>query len=132
MMTEQRNKCVIEFGIKKMINKVLKILYSHRFPLVVEKETQFSIEQKLVENGVPYIREHKLDEQNIPDFFIDGSIAVEVKVKGTAKQIYRQCERYCQFDEVRKLILVTNRSMGFPQQINGKDCYMINLGKAWL
>jgi len=117
-----------------MINKVLKILYSHRFPLVVEKETQAAIEQRLVENGiVEYSREHKLDEKNIPDFFIsDGGIAIEVKIKGTAKQIYRQCERYSEFDEVRRLILVTNRSMGFPKQINGKDCYMVNLGKAWL
>lgn len=115
-----------------MINKVLKILYSHRFPLIVEKETQAAIEQKLIENEIEYEREYKLDEQNIPDFFIDKSIAVEVKIKGSAKQIYRQCERYCQFEEVRKLILVTNKSMGFPKQINGKDCYMVNLGKAWL
>ena len=114
-----------------MINKVLKILYSNRFPLVVEKETQAAIEQRFKENDIEYSREHKLDEKNIPDFFIDG-IAIEVKIKGTAKNIYRQCERYCQFDEVRKLILVTNRSMGFPKEINGKDCYFINLGKAWL
>ncbi len=114
-----------------MINRVLKILYSHRFPLVVEKETQAAIEQRFIENEIEYSREHKLDEQNIPDFFIEG-IAIEVKIKGTAKQIYRQCERYCKSDEVRKLILVTNRSMGFPKSINGKDCYFINLGKAWL
>ena len=114
-----------------MINTILKTLYSHRFPLVVEKETQAAIEAKFAENGVPYSREHRLDEKNIPDFFVDG-IAIEVKIKGNAKTIYRQCERYCQFEEVRKLILVTNRSMGFPKQINNKDCYFINLGKAWL
>jgi len=114
-----------------MINTILKTLYSHRFPLVVEKETQAAIEEKFAENGVPYSREHRLDEKNIPDFFVDG-IAIEVKIKGNAKQIYKQCERYCKFDEVKKLILVTNRSMGFPKEINGKDCYFINLGKAWL
>lgn len=130
MRTERKNKCATELGVK-MINKVLKILYSHRFPLAVEKETQAAIEQRFVENGIEYNREYKLDEQNIPDFFIDG-IAVEVKIKGNAKQIYRQCERYCNFDEVRRLVLVTNRSMGFPEKINGKDCYMVNLGKAWL
>lgn len=114
-----------------MINTILKTLYSHRFPLVVEKETQAAIEVKFAENGVPYSREHRLDEKNIPDFFVDG-IAIEVKIKGNAKQIYKQCERYCKFDEVKKLILVTNRSMGFPKEIHGKDCYFINLGKAWL
>ncbi len=114
-----------------MINTVLKILYSHRFPLVQEKETQKAIEEKFTENNIEYSREHRLDDKNIPDFLIDG-IAIEVKIKGNAKQIYRQCERYCKFDAVKKLILVTNRSMGFPTDINGKPCYFINLGKSWL
>lgn len=116
-----------------MINKILKVLYSHRFPLVIEKETQKAIEEKFSENEIPYSREHRLDEKNIPDFFIDiDGIAIEVKVKGNAKQIYKQCERYCKFDAVKKLILVTNKSMGFPKEINGKDCYFIKIGKAWL
>jgi len=110
--------------------QIIKIL-SSRFPLEVEKETQAAIEQKFKDNGIEYSREHKLDQNNIPDFFIDGT-AIEIKIKGNAKSIYKQCERYCQFDEVKSLILVTNRSMGFPKEINGKPCYFINLGKAWL
>lgn len=114
-----------------MIQDVIKILSSYRFPLTIEKETQLAIERKLVENGVQYIREHKLDDKNIPDFFIDG-IVIEVKIKGNAKQIYKQCERYAQFDSVKEILLVTNRSMGFPYEINNKPAYYINLGKAWL
>ena len=110
--------------------QIIKIL-SSRFPLEVEKETQAAIEQKFKDNGIYYSRENKLYQNNIPDFFIDGT-AIEIKIKGNAKSIYKQCERYCQFDEVKSLILVTNRSMGFPKEINGKSCYFINLGKAWL
>lgn len=113
------------------MNNVLKILSSTRFPLEKEKETQAAIENKFNEAGILFNREHHLDPTNIPDFFIDGT-AIEVKIKGNAKQIYRQCERYCQFEDVKNLILVTNRSMGFPKEINGKPCYFINLGKAWL
>lgn len=113
------------------LNDVIKILSSTRFPLEKEKETQAAIEKKFTEAGIVFNREHKLDPINIPDFFIDGT-AIEVKIKGSAKQIYRQCERYCKFDEVKNLILVTNRSMGFPKELNGKPCYFINLGKAWL
>lgn len=105
------------------MNDVIKILSSTRFPLEKEKETQAA--------GIVFNREYKLDPVNIPDFFIDGT-AIEVKIKGNARQIYRQCERYCQFDDVKNLILVTNRSMGFPKEINGKPCYFVNLGKAWL
>ena len=113
-----------------MLSSIISVL-QNRFPLEVEKETQAAIEQKFKDNGIEYSREHKLDQNNIPDFFIDG-IAIEIKIKGNAKSIYKQCERYCQFEEVKSLILVTNRSMGFPKEINGKPCYFINLGKAWL
>lgn len=113
-----------------MLSSILSVL-QNRFPLEVEKETQAAIEQKFKESGIEYSREHKLDQSSIPDFFING-IAIEIKIKGNAKSIYKQCERYCQFEEVKSLILVTNRSMGFPKEINGKPCYFINLGKAWL
>ncbi len=114
-----------------MVTEIVKILSSHRFPLNNEKDTQAAIEAKFQLNEINYTREHRLDPQNIPDFFIDG-IAIEIKIKGNAKKIYKQCERYCNFDSVKELILVTNRSMGFPNQINGKPCYFIKLSNAWL
>jgi hypothetical protein len=114
-----------------MIEQVLNILSSNRFPLEKEKETQTIMEVRFAEKGIKYNREHRLDADNIPDFFIDG-IAIEIKIKGNAKKIYKQCERYCKFDEVKYLVLATNRSMGFPKEINGKPCYFVNLGKAWL
>lgn len=114
-----------------MVKSILHILLQNRFPLTKEKETQAAIEKVFLNNGISYEREYLLDKENIPDFFING-IAIEVKIKGNAKKIYKQCERYCQFSEVKILILVTNRSMGFPKEINSKPCYFLNLGKAWL
>lgn len=81
--------------------------------------------------GVIFAEEYPLDPKSRLDFFLDG-IAIEVKIKGSAKAIYRQCERYCGFDEVKTLILVTNRPMGFPEELCGKPCYVISLGKGWL
>jgi hypothetical protein len=77
------------------------------------------------------MKEFPLDKHNIPDFFMDG-IAVEVKIKGSKKNIYRQLERYAGFDLVKEIILVTNRTLGLPEKINGKPCYMFKLGTAWL
>ncbi len=113
------------------MKRVIDILSSHRFPLEKEKETQEAIEKAFVDNSIAYNREYHLDKNSIPDFFIDGT-AIEIKIKGNAKSIFKQCERYCSFEEVKSLVLVTNRSMGFPKEINGKPCYFINLGKAWL
>lgn len=111
--------------------EIIKLLSPVRLPVQDEKETQSAIENVLLSNSVNFEREYKLDGKNIPDFFIDG-IAIEVKIKGSARPIYKQCERYCQFENVKELLLITNRSMGFPKEINGKPCYILNIGKAWL
>lgn len=103
----------------------------YRFLLNSEAELQDQMEQVLVDAGVPFERERRLGPRSRPDFFLDG-VAVEVKIKGSARAIYRQCERYAGFSEVTEVLLVTNRAMGFPKEINGKPAYFLNLGAAWL
>jgi hypothetical protein len=110
---------------------LLKILSSYKFNLTDEKDTQREILKVLMENQINFHREYRLDSKNILDFFADG-IGVEVKIKGRARSIYKQCERYCQFEEVKGLILITNKTIGFPKEINQKPCWILNLGKAWL
>lgn len=119
--------------------EIIKILSSVRLPVQDEKETHTAIEKVFFGNKVTFYREYRIDEKNIPDFLvvtkwlpIVKGIAIEVKIKGSARKIYKQCERYCQFDSVSELLLITNRSMGFPKEINGKPCYFLNIGKAWL
>ncbi len=114
-----------------LLTTVISTLSKGRFNLTNEKETQVQIDQALKAANLTFSREYRLDPANIPDFFFDG-IAVEIKIKGNSKKIYKQMERYSLFSEVKVLILVTNRSMGFPEQINGKPVYLVNLGKAWL
>lgn len=117
--------------MEEKIQNICKAISTARLPLHNEKELQAELEKLFTQKGIQFNREHRLDTKNIPDFFIDG-IAIEVKIKGSIKAIYKQCERYCTYTDVQSLILVTNRSMGFPEEINGKSCYVINLGKAWL
>jgi hypothetical protein len=113
------------------IQNIINILNSKRLPINVEKELQVEIEKLFIEKGLSYQREYHLDDNNIPDFFIDG-VAIEIKIKGSKKAIYKQCERYCKFQQTEALLLITSKSMGFPQQINNKDCYYYSLSKNWL
>lgn len=110
---------------------LIKLLSSFRFSSPDEKTVQSQLERHLTQAGFVFEREYRLDAKNIPDFFIDG-IAIELKLKGSAKAIYKQVERYSLFSKINALILVTNRSMGFPKEVNGKPIYVVNLGKAWL
>lgn len=109
------------------IETIFHILKSSFLPVTTEKEVQGDMENAFLFHDLKHEREYRLDNKNIVDFFVDG-IAIEVKIKGSKKDIYRQCERYCQFDEVKSLILVTSKSMGFPEEINGKSCYYFSLG----
>ncbi len=115
----------------QVVENVIRILNSKRLNLNSEKELQKEIENLFVDKGLVHQREYRLDENNIPDFFIDG-VAIEIKIKGAKKAIYKQCERYCNFEQTKALLLITSRSMGFPKQINGKDCYYYSLSKNWL
>ena len=114
-----------------MIKKIHKILSNQRFDLSDEKFLQGQIAAVLSQNGVLVEVEYRLSPKDVVDFFFDG-IAIEVKIKGSATEIFKQCQRYCEFQQVKELLLITNRSMGFPKEIDGKPCYVLNLGNAWL
>lgn len=117
-----------------MINEILHHLQNKRFNLHDEKILQEEIYKALVKalGDVRVEKEFEFDKNNIIDFRIDCSMGIEVKIKASKRAIYKQCERYCQFDTINSILLITNSSMGFPEQINGKDCYVLNLSKAWL
>lgn len=118
--------------MEELINQIGDIIGSTRFSLQDEKVMQAEIAIAFDKAGRTYSREHHLSDESIPDFFIEG-IAIEIKIKGSAMAIYRQCERYCMFPEVKALILVTNKSMALPDEIvKGKPSYLLNPSKAWL
>ncbi len=78
-------------------------------------------------------REKVLSKKSRIDFMIEPfGIGIEVKIKGSPLKTLAQCERYCEHDEVKALILATSKFMGFPSEINGKPIYLIHLSKALL
>lgn len=114
-----------------MAERIVVALRRHRFHLVDEKRLQAEIAAVLDGEALAHEREVKLASGSVIDFLV-GDVGLEVKIKGGKKSIYRQCERYCGFDQVKTLVLATNRSMGVPPAIGGKPVYVVSLGKAWL
>lgn len=116
--------------------KLLDVLVGYRYPLGDEKQLQHHLEQKLIEHDLSYQREvllmNQFDEPcGLIDFLIDG-VGVELKVKGQKMATYRQIVRYCESSAIKQIVLLTNRTMGLPQLINGKPCTVISLGMAHL
>lgn len=117
--------------MNSLISNIIDDISKCKFSLDNEKVLQSELFSKLFKSFETTEREFHLDNKNIIDIYISG-IAIETKIHAGAKDIYKQCLRYSKFDSVKAIILVTNRSIGFPTHLNNKPCYVINLGKAWL
>lgn len=111
--------------------EIKKLLSGYRFDISHEASLQAQIEKVFQDSGVQYQREVRLSSRDRIDFLIAG-IGIEIKIKGQAKEIFRQCQRYCTHDQIKAIILVTGRAMGLPETIEGKPCYYHNLGQSWL
>ena len=70
-----------------------KLLSKYRFTLSHEKALQAEISALLTDNKIEHSREVKLSDRDCIDFLV-GSTGMEVKLKGSAMAIYKQCERF--------------------------------------
>lgn len=112
-------------------SELVQFIERHRWPLSSEKRLQELFVDTLRAAGHAALREVRLDDESIIDVMVE-SIGVELKIKGQRRAIYRQCERYCHFDEVQALVLGTSVSMGMPDTINGKPVFVASLSRGWL
>lgn len=120
--------------MNNLINEIIKTISKFKFQnLNNEKLLQNEIFEAL--NSFNIFREVKLSDKDIIDFVIENNeikIGIELKIKGSPKQIYRQLERYVENNKLDTIILITNRSMGLPEFINSTPLYFFNLGRSWL
>ena len=115
-----------------MVQDVIRLIHALRLPLGDEAAYQAGLGRALEGAGIGHVREHRLGPGDRVDFMLDDGTAVEVKLRGQARRIYAQCERYCGYPEVRGLLLATNRAMGLPPEIAGKPVWYASLGRGWL
>ncbi len=116
--------------------EICRLLAMGRFDLSHEKATQAAIELHLAARlplGVLMEREKRLSAADIPDFLIDGRIAIEIKVRKLQRpQVLRQLERYAACADVEEIVLATSKGLSVPARINGKPAFHLSLGRAWL
>lgn len=115
-----------------MLRIIARLIQMNRFQLTDEKRTQAQIAEIFTAAGVKFDREVRLSDADIVDFMVDGEIAIEVKIKGQRKAIYRQLERYSLHGCVKQIMLVTSVSMNLPPTIGGKTTCVASLSQGWL
>ncbi|MGJ5000554.1 hypothetical protein ACQR10_04470 [Bradyrhizobium sp. HKCCYLRH2060] len=121
-----------------LASRIVTLLERAPLPLSDEKQLQAELHALLQREGFDASREIRLDAGDIVDFMIfDGDfvlsgLAIEVKIKGQRRAIYRQLERYCGHPRVAGIVLATNVAMALPETIKGKPARIAQLGRAWL
>ncbi|MBR0871180.1 hypothetical protein JQ633_12485 [Bradyrhizobium tropiciagri] len=124
-------------------HRILEVLSRYRMPLTDEKALQVEIAKVLMSCDLPHQREVDLGGGDIVDFMVlrpglslqkgtAPGVAIEVKIGGSRRAIFRQLERYCAHDAVEEIILATAVYMGLPETIGGKPAHVLPLGRAWL
>lgn len=111
--------------------RIIELLTTHRLPLSDERLLQEAVRDLFEAAAFDFAREVHLGPRDIVDFMVEG-VAVEIKIKGNRRSIYRQLERYCVHDAVRSIVLATNVPMALPLDICGKPASIAALGRGWL
>ena len=117
--------------MSRSVSHFLHVMTGVRFPLNSEAALKTKMTELMTQHEILFKREFALNKKDRPDFMID-SYAIEVKIKGGAIAIYKQCERYAMCEGVKGVVLITNKAIGWPSFIAGKPTYVFDLGRAWL
>jgi hypothetical protein len=115
------------------MQEILKVLNSLRInPVNEEFDLQTEIGKILKEAHIWSVKECYLGPRNRVDFFCRDGIVIEVKKgKPNKAQVISQLQRYAAFPEVRGIILVIEKNLDIPKEINGKPCISFGLNKLW-
>lgn len=115
---------------------LINIFTMYRFDLYDEIVFQQQIEMTLKKSlpHIKFLKEYRLDDKNIVDFYFPQyKLAIEMKIKGqNMNSVYKQIRRYCEFDEVDGIFLLSSKTMNLPRSINNKKCFVLCLSRFYL
>lgn len=115
------------------LERICTVFNRNRYNFQDETSLQEGLAVALSRAGIEFEREVRLDAHNRPDFML-GSVAVEVKIKGTFAQFLRQAARYLELEQISVLIVVgTPKWMAaVPSTLMGKPIYTVRLTSSLL
>nr|EES53262.1 MAG: hypothetical protein UBAL3_80150051 [Leptospirillum ferrodiazotrophum] len=108
---------------------LISSLFRLRFRYTTERDLQNGFEKVFLEKDIPFVREYPVTTADRLDFWVDGGIALEVKIKGSLPDLIRQIARYARHKDVREILVVgTPRWIPqVPATIEGTPVYGLRL-----
>lgn len=89
------------------------------------------IKKVLDKEKIKYKHEYKLLSHKRFDFWIDGVILEIKKQKPQKMQLLNQLNRYTKVPDVKAIIVVLEKSIFIPSELNGKPIFVKSLNANW-
>lgn len=115
-----------------LARRIVTALQSSRIGVSTEASAQKDAAEALTRAGLEVRREVGLSARDRIDLMV-GAVGIEVKVKGSRREIFRQLERYAESDQIAALVLAS--SSAWPagiSTIGGKPFFHASLVRGWL
>lgn len=114
------------------IEAILNALSAVRVPAIPgEYDIHAEIAQALTSAGIAYEHEYRIAPRARIDFYVDG-IGIEVKKgKPVRSALIAQLRRYLQNDQIRQMIVISQRSVSLPDTLCGKPLTVFALDRLW-
>ena len=114
------------------IEKILDILSEIRISSTVDEfQIQEEIKKTLQDRGIKFIHEYKILTRKRFDFWING-IVIEVKKSKPSKiSLLNQLNRYTKVPEVKAIIVLLEKNIDLPKELNDKPIYVKSLNENW-
>lgn len=106
------------------------VLRGKRMRCSTEAQLQADIASVLSGAKISFRREAWLGAETGRIDFLVGAVGLEVKIKGGAREIYRQVARYCDHRDIHALILAATQVVSLPPL--PKPVLILDLSRAWL
>lgn len=111
-------------------DRVVATLGDRVYRWVREFDVQDGIETVLREHGFRFTREFRLSGRDRPDFLVNGSVVIEVKLKASGSAVLSQLARYASDRRVEAIVVATPRLSslsGMPAEILGVPVRVVAL-----
>ena len=119
-----------QLPIDDTIIRIHDVLTARRYRATNETAVQAHIKTALVDAHFDVVGEFRLTRRDRPDFLVDGTIAIEVKIKGSAASSVRQLARYAEHDDVAAIVFATTSrrlAASMPATLGSKPIHIMVL-----
>lgn len=119
-------------AVREQVREIARVIEAARVRSSTETQAHDDVEAALASAGMAVQREVIIDARSRIDLMV-GRIAIEVKVGGAKRAIWRQVHRYAEHPDVDGVVLATGVALPRSQMdAAGKPFAVASLSRGWL